>query len=86
MACGTPVVASDRGSLPEILGEAGRFFNPYRSETMLSVIQEVLRNEALRDEMGRYGLTRSKQFTWEEAARKAVSIFADLAEKQISYE
>ena len=82
MACGTPVVSSDRGSLPEILGEAGRFFDPYRPETILSVLQEVLSNDALRREMSQCGLIRSKQFSWEEAAKKAVLLFSDVAENQ----
>jgi glycosyltransferase involved in cell wall biosynthesis len=80
MSCGTPIVASDRGSLPEILGEAGHFFDPYRSESICQTLQEVLGNEALRSEMSRRGLLRSQQFTWEAIARKTVSIFNSLVE------
>lgn len=81
MSCGAPVISSDRGSLPEILGDAGRFFDPYRPETLLKTLQDTLGNDALRNEMRRCGLIRAKQFTWEEAARKVSSIFADLVDK-----
>ncbi len=83
MACGTPVVSSDRGSLPEILGGAGRFFDPHSPETMLLAIREVLSDEEIRKEMRRRGLDRAKQFTWDRAASKAVSLFADLAEDRL---
>jgi Glycosyltransferase len=81
MACGTPVISSDRGSLPEILGGAGRFFDPYRPETLLNALQNALSNDSLREEMRQYGLIRVKQFTWEKAARESMSIFTALAGK-----
>jgi len=79
MACGTPVVASDRGSLPEILGDAGRFFDPYRPETIATTLRDVLGDATLRQEMSRRGLARAKQFTWEQAAKKTLGIFNELA-------
>lgn len=78
MACGTPVVASDRGSLPEVLGDAGRFFDPSRSGPLLTVLREVLESELVRDTMKQRGLGRVQQFTWDIAARKTISIFHDL--------
>ena len=81
MACGTPVISSERGSLPEIIGKAGRFFDPYRPETILSTLRDVLENDALRNDMRQCGLIRAREFTWEEVARKIVSIFTNLAEK-----
>lgn len=79
MACGTPVVASDRGSLPEVLGETGRFFDPYSSVDMLNAIRSVLMNNSIREEMGRLGLVRAKQFVWDRAARDMLSIFEEMA-------
>jgi glycosyltransferase involved in cell wall biosynthesis len=78
MACGTPVVSSDRGSLPEVLGEAGRFFDPCHPETMLKALQDVLSSDAIQNEMKQKGLIRSQQFTWENAARKLISLFTGL--------
>jgi len=77
MACGTPVVSSNRGSLPEILGDAGRFFDPYDTNTMYRILQDVILNDNMRNEMKIRGLNQAKKFTWERAATKLVSIFSE---------
>jgi glycosyltransferase involved in cell wall biosynthesis len=82
MACGTPVICSDRGSLPEILGDAGRFFDPYQPQPLLNLIKEVLSDKSLQSEMRESGLTRSQHFTWEAAARKTAHIFTDLVDNR----
>ena len=78
MACGTPVAANRVGSLPEILGEAGRFFDPYHPAEMLDIIKYTLSNDAVREKMRRCGLMRAKQFTWDKAATQTLSIFEEL--------
>jgi glycosyltransferase involved in cell wall biosynthesis len=80
MTSGTPVISSDRGSLPEIMGEAGRYFDPHRPETMLELFKDVLGNDALRGEMRRSGLARAEQFTWERSATTFMSIIHDVVE------
>jgi len=79
MACGTPVVASDRGSLPEIVGEAGRLFDPYDATAMALAICEVLRDDSRRRDMREAGLARAKQFMWAKAAKDTLAIFRELA-------
>jgi glycosyltransferase involved in cell wall biosynthesis len=76
MSCGTPAVCSQRGSLPEVLGEAGSFFDPARPESLARAILEVLADDSRRSEMARLGLDRSRQFTWEAAATKTAELFA----------
>jgi glycosyltransferase involved in cell wall biosynthesis len=78
MACGTPVAASNRGSLPEVIGEAGRFFDPVTPGAIADVLRQVLGDKQLREEMGKKGLIRAKQFMWDRAAKEAVQIFEDL--------
>jgi len=78
MACGTPVAASNAGSLPEIIGEAGSFFNPGNSVEMLDTIRNLLSNNTLREKMRQDGLMRAKQFSWEKAARDTLLIFDEL--------
>ena len=78
MACGTPVAASSAGSLPEIIGEAGRFFDPVSSLQMRDVIKDILSNDRIREEMKSCGLRRAKQFTWDKAAQETISIFNKL--------
>lgn len=81
MACGTPVAASNRGSLPEVLGDAGGFFEPQDVENMAAGIKQILDDETRREEMSRIGLNRSKQFMWKKAANDLLAIFEELANK-----
>ncbi len=79
MACGTPVAASNRSSLPEVLGEAGVFFEPLDVKNMADVIKQILGDEKRRAEMSRIGLIRSKQFMWKKAATDLLAIFNELS-------
>jgi glycosyltransferase involved in cell wall biosynthesis len=78
MACGTPVAASNRGSLPEVLGPAGRFFEPTDVENVADIIKQILNDDATREEMKRTGLHRSEQFKWKGAAQDTLTIFKEL--------
>ena len=78
MACGTPIVSSDRGSLPEIVGDAGLFFDPLNKEELVGVLKKVLSDDDLRENMRKKGLERAKQFSWEKAAKDLLSIFDNL--------
>lgn len=68
MACGTPVLASNRASLPEIVGDAGLLFDPTDCVALSSLLLCVLSRKALREEMSEKGLRRATRFSWEEAA------------------
>jgi len=78
MACGAPVAASNRGSLPEVLGKAGRFFDPTDTENMAETLRQVLGDHALRKEMRQTGLARAKDFLWNKAAKETLVIFDEL--------
>jgi glycosyltransferase involved in cell wall biosynthesis len=79
MACGTPVAASNRGSLPEIVGKAGQFFEPTSVRAISDVLGQVLSDDLMRKEMRETGLTRARQFMWDKAANEAIAIFDELA-------
>jgi len=83
MACGAAVASSSAGSLPEVLGEAGRFFDPYSPDDMLNVIRSVLSDSVLRESMKRAGLERAKQFRWETAAGQMLAIFNELITQKV---
>jgi glycosyltransferase involved in cell wall biosynthesis len=78
MSCGTPVASSDCGSLPEVLGEAGTYFNPLNAADIASVIGSLLNNATRRAELGELGIQRSRLFRWERAAEQTLSIFNEL--------
>ncbi len=77
MACGTPVLASDRGSLPEVLNGAGELFDPHDDTSIAHVLARVLTDDAHREDLQRRSLARAKDFSWNQSARQAVAIFRD---------
>ena len=79
MACGTPVVGSRAGALPEVIGDAGLLFDPYQPEELKVCLQRLLENQDLRQELGLKGIRRAGGFTWERSARAALAAFKDLA-------
>jgi glycosyltransferase involved in cell wall biosynthesis len=69
MACGTPVLASNRGSLPEVVGDAGLFFDPYDVNDMCRAIIELSCNHRLRRQLAETAKSRAATFTWPKAAQ-----------------
>jgi glycosyltransferase involved in cell wall biosynthesis len=67
MACGTPVVVSDRGALPEVVGDAGLVVAP-EPEAIADALRAVLTDPRLAAEMGRRGRERAATFSWERTA------------------
>ncbi len=78
MSCGTPVAASNCSSLPEVIGDAGKFFDPRDSVDMANVVGQILENYAERSIMKERSLQRAKEFSWETAAQKMLGIFEEL--------
>lgn len=75
MSCGTPVICSNRGSLPEIAGEAGLCFDPTRPDELGGLLSRVLGDNAVAEKLSLAGLARAQQFTWKNAARKTLACF-----------
>lgn len=78
MACGTPVITSDRPSLPEVVGEAGFMVEATDSQGLAEAMERVLMDEDLRREMGEKGLKQAEKFTWEAAAEKLLEVYKRL--------
>jgi alpha-1,3-rhamnosyl/mannosyltransferase len=70
MACGLPVAASARGSLPEIVADAGRYFDPESVDEMTRVINELLSREASQvlQSLRARGLALAASYSWARAA------------------
>lgn len=75
MACGTPVVVSDRASLPEIAGSAALKFDPSRVDQLSSHLYRILTEEKLRLDLVAAGKDRAKEFSWEKTARKTWEVY-----------
>ena len=82
MACGTPVLSSHSSSLPELGGEAARYFDPYDVEEMASAIRAVWTDGEAQAEMRVMGLARAAEFSWTRAAEETLSIYSALLDSE----
>jgi len=75
MACGAPVVTSNGGAIPEIVGDAAARFESNDSAGLKATLQEVLEDAAISARLVARGYERAKQFTWERAARRYLELY-----------
>ena len=75
MACGTPVLVSDRASLPEVAGEAGLYFDPTRVDALKELLYTVLQDGTLRQKMSQMGLKQAKKFSWDRTAAQTLQVY-----------
>ena len=74
MACGVPVVSTDGGALPEVVGDAGVVVPAKSPEALAAAIGDLLQNEPRRHALAAAGRARvCEQFSWERAAERMVS-------------
>jgi len=77
MACGLPVAASNRNSIPEIVGDAGLLFDPLDPAQITTAVSRLLTDTTLRADMRAKGLKRAEVFSWKSGARKMVTILEE---------
>lgn len=78
MACGTVVIASNRASLPEVVGEAGLLFDPDSDDKLAEIMNYILENPAARESFVAKGLARSRTFSWEKTTNQTVELYRSL--------
>jgi glycosyltransferase involved in cell wall biosynthesis len=74
MACGLPVITSDRSSLPEVAGEAALYVDPDDPASIAAAIMRLAGEPALRQQLAEAGRRRAARFTWENAAAATASV------------
>jgi len=67
MACGTPVIASDRPAIPEVVGDAAVLIDPLQTQSLLGALRKV-QEESFRQELIAKGFERARLFSWERSA------------------
>ncbi len=77
MACGTPVVCSNRPSLPETVGDAALMVDAEDIEGLVAAMQRALQDVMLRVELIEKGFAQAKRFTWESAAEKLLAVYEE---------
>jgi glycosyltransferase involved in cell wall biosynthesis len=92
MACGTPVIVSDGGSLPEVVGDAGivvpfstsnlhmRMNDTSFIELLTARMREVLGDTALAEKLRSRGLLQSKKFSWQGVAEKTRDVYRHISD------
>lgn len=75
LSCGTPVAASRLTSLPEILGEAAFYFDPYDVENMAAVLQDALSNKAARQERLKNAKEVIERYRWDTMANETAACY-----------
>lgn len=75
MSCGTPVLASDRGSLPEVVGDGGLYFDPKDRDALAAQAIRLMTEPGLSSELRLKALARAETFGWDRAAKLAEASF-----------
>jgi len=78
MACGAPVVTSNRTALPEVAGDAALLVNPDDDDELAGAMVRIFRDASLRESLRAKGFERARQFTWERAARQTLAVYKDV--------
>ncbi len=75
MACGTPVVAGNNSSIPEVAGTSARLLADNDLATWTGAVLELLSSSDLRLSLGREGIQRAAMFTWDRTARETYAAY-----------
>lgn len=78
MACGVPVITSNKTAIPEVCGDAAAQLDPANEEEILAALIKMVDKESWRSSLREKGLLRAKSFPWAETARKTLNIYRSL--------
>ncbi|MFA5173077.1 MAG: glycosyltransferase family 1 protein [Candidatus Paceibacterota bacterium] len=75
-SCGIPVIAGNRSSLPEILGDSAILIDPWKFSELVSAVKKIMLEKDLSAELSRRGLENVKKFSWPSSASKILKILS----------
>ncbi len=79
MASAAPVASSNRTAMPEILGDAGEYFDPLDPSEMADAIVRIILEPGLAEKLGERGRRQAKRFSWRRAARQTADVLVAVA-------
>lgn len=79
MACGTPVISSCGGSLPDVVGSGGRLLRAFDAEAWIAALREVLDDSESRDRRIEAGRLHAAAFTWRQTAERTLEVYRSVA-------
>jgi glycosyltransferase involved in cell wall biosynthesis len=85
MKCGTPVIAGNRTSLPEVVGDAGVLVNPFDIDAIASAIATMVDDSSLRSRLRIKSVNRARMFDWRETARRTLEVYKQAADNVHSH-
>jgi len=77
MACGCPVIVSNRTALPEIVGEAGIIVDPANFEEIAGAIEKVILDKELKEVLKEKGFRRAQEFSWEKTGQETLKVYQE---------
>lgn len=75
MSCGTPVIAANTSSIPEVVGDAGILINPLNMDELINAMEMVLCNETIKTELKDKSIKRASMFSWKNTAEKTLEVY-----------
>ena len=78
MACGTPVILANTGSLPEIGRKAVLYFDPRQEGSLFQAIEAVINDKELVGKLSKRGLVQAKKFSWRKCARETLEVYQSI--------
>lgn len=76
MLNGSPVASSNASCMPEVLGDAAAYFDPYNVEDMARVIENVITSEQLQKKLTTEGKQQIKKYSWQRMAEQTLEVYA----------
>ena len=78
MAYGCPVLCSNRSSIPEVVGDAGLYFDPESVDSMADAMERVAAVAEFREDLSARGRERAKLFSWDRCAAQTMELYREL--------
>lgn len=82
MACGVPVITSNRTSLPEVVGDAGLMVDPDDVDALREQLRSLLEDQTLAQNLGQRGLQRAHMFSWDRCARETYAVYEQVLQQR----
>jgi glycosyltransferase involved in cell wall biosynthesis len=82
MQCGAPVIAGNRTSIPEVVGDAALLFDPFDSDSIMKGLAQVLNDSAYRATLRSRGFARARDFDWKRTAQLTLQVYERAASQK----
>jgi glycosyltransferase involved in cell wall biosynthesis len=86
MNTGLSIACSDRTAIPEVVGDAGLYFNPEQEDDIAEKVYRLWQEKDLREALRRKGFERARLFAWQGAIEKTVASYERAAKKAVKHE